>query len=131
MPPVVAGSSPVSLRRPAPERPRASVQCFVKPIYAIRDKARKIEARMKADYDRAKKAADRKHGVSTKEKAADRSSSRCAELENQIAELPAQGIVGVAIKLGVAKHNEDFLSEPCDALVLSASRAHVVIANKI
>ena len=96
---------------------------------AIRDKARKIEARMAADRERACTAAERKHGVPAKEKAAHRSTGRCAALENQIAETPAHGIVGVAIKLASAKHNEDFLSEPCDALVLSAYKTLIKVAG--
>ena len=96
----------------------------------VKSEARKIEAGLRNEYDQAAAAA-RQHvqGRSGRGSFARRSYDRVNDVQEQIAETPAESIAGVCIKLAAALREEDFMQEPALALVRDAYAAATKLAG--
>ena len=96
---------------------------------SLRDQAAKVEASLAAEHEQTKGAAKKRHKVNSAERAANRCMDRVGELQHQIAETPAEGLTGIAIKLAVCVKERDFMQEPATSLVASAHEAAARIAG--
>ena len=96
---------------------------------SLRDQAAKVEASLAAEHEQTKGAAKKRHKVNSAERAANRCMDRVGELQHQIAETPAEGLTGIAIKLAVCVQERDFMQEPATSLVASAQEAAARIAG--
>jgi hypothetical protein len=62
------------------------------------------------------RAAKKRHKVNSAELAANRCLDQVGDLQHQIAETPAEGLIGIAIKLAVCVQERDFMQEPAAAV---------------
>jgi hypothetical protein len=87
---------------------------------AARNEAMKVQASLLAECRDNRKAAERKHKWASVERAFNASHRRLREIEDQIAQTPAEGLTGVAIKLALCVGEEDFMQEPAVTLIATA-----------
>lgn len=69
--------------------------------------AGKVKADLAAERERCKKAAQRRYKQPAAERADNLENRRRAEIEQKIAETPAEGLKGIAVKLALWKHYSD------------------------
>ena len=81
--------------------------------------AKARDGEFKAAYERSKKAARRKYRLGALERAEHLACRRLGEIASQIADAPAHGVAGLAVKLALAKREHDFMQEPAVSLVAS------------
>ena len=74
---------------------------------------------MDADHAKSRKAAKRRHRVRSLERAADQAWDEHSKITDLIAEAPAKGRIGLAVKLAVCMREREHLQEPAMAIVTS------------
>lgn len=95
---------------------------------SLREQARKIETRLTAEFEQSWAEAKRRCKVDAAERAMHRSLDRRQHIIERIAETPAEGAIGVCIKLAVLQYERDWMQEPAITL---AGTAYETVARLV